>query len=119
MNNRQLDRVLDRIKLTRSLERSNFASQEERWEPYGNNTCPICSDLHDLGWVPLGTLPYFRQAHSVIGEGRWNAPDSSCECTKNYRRVAGEGFSAQDGKKKIEELKLKYRNHKCDHGDKT
>lgn len=47
--------------------------------------CPMCYDLDQLGWLPLGTLPPNRKAHSVLGKGNWNAPDSSCQCSKVYR----------------------------------
>jgi hypothetical protein len=69
----------------------------ERWVASQScNTCPICRTLHQLSWQIQGTffkyswdgqskevlMPRYRQAHSEIGEGRWNAPDSSCRCKK-------------------------------------
>jgi len=114
------------------------AHQEERWITSASLSesetpvCPICADLEKLGWVEFGLLPPFKQAHSIIGEGKWNCPDSSCNCRKGYRRVAGEStgviplsgntganplssyFSkVESDKEKIEKLKLKYKNFNC------
>lgn len=99
--------------------RERFAVQEERWITGGDDTCPMCSDLEDLGWLPLKTLPRYKQAHSKLGEGRWKAPDSSCQCTKGYRRVGGEnqdpkqleytpgqGWSAFEIKKAEDKVKI-------------
>jgi len=120
-----------------SLLFANGAYQEERWyanNPDPLNICPICADLDSLGWLPFGTLPKFKQAHSVIGEGNWNCPDSACNCVKGYRRVSGDiptdikplsgntgenplstYFSrVEDAKMKIQKLKDKYKNG-CGH----
>lgn len=51
--------------------------------------CPMCLELDALGWLPLGTLPPNRKAHSTLGQGRWNAKDSDCQCSKGYRSVQG------------------------------
>jgi hypothetical protein len=70
----------------------------ERWVCQEDElTCPICVTLNNLGWQLQGTffryswdgqskqvlMPRYRQAHSEIGEGRWNANDSSCRCQKD------------------------------------
>ena len=70
--------------------RQKFAYQEERWVPQGDNTCPLCNAIADLEWLPFGTLPAYKKAHSTLGEGRWKAPDSSCQCTKAYKRTSGD-----------------------------
>ncbi len=105
--------------------------QEEKWNADNsdpNNVCPICQELDALGWVPFGLLPKYKKAHSVIGEGRWKAPDSSCQCVKGYRRASGPKPSditpltgnngdnplelyfkrVEDVKSKIEEMKKRY-----------
>jgi hypothetical protein len=70
----------------------------ERWKASADClTCPICRQLHLLGWQIQGTfftyrwgsnqkevrMPRYRRAHSEIGEGRWKAPDNSCRCVKD------------------------------------
>jgi len=70
----------------------------ERWVCRADElTCPICVTLNNLGWQLQGTffryswngqskqvlMPRYREAHSEIGEGRWNADDSSCRCQKD------------------------------------
>ena len=113
------------------------AHQEEQWVSDNSdplNICPICSDLQDLGWVQFGLLPAYKHAHSIIGEGNWKAPDSSCLCVKGYRRVSGPGESdvvplsgdtganplssyfakAESDRLKIDKLKEKYKNN-CNH----
>lgn len=70
--------------------RERFAYQQEKWVTNGDNVCPMCADLQSLGWLPLGTLPRYKHAHSELGEGKWKAPDSSCQCTKAYKRSSGD-----------------------------
>lgn len=122
------------------------AKQLERWYNFNedpDNVCPICQELADLGWVDYGLLPEFKKAHSVIGEGKWKAPDSSCQCRKGYKRVGGtapeniipiSGYTgpnsianprlnfeemkytpADEAKAKIALMKQKYGNHNCNH----
>jgi hypothetical protein len=109
--------------------------QEERWYNYNadkSNICPICKDLAKLGWVEFGLLPKFKKAHLFIGEGKWNSPDSSCQCRKGYRTTKGQATPVtpvtgrngdnplelyfgrtEEVKQRIEEIKAKYKNGCC------
>lgn len=116
--------------------------QLERWYAYNEdpeNVCPICAELDALGWVEFGLLPPFKKAHSIIGEGKWHSPDSSCQCAKGYKRVAGTQakkvipisgysgknpidnpklefeitYSTEEVKEKIKQMKLKFSNCTC------
>jgi len=91
------DRLFNLLEIKGIRER--LAYQQERWITSGkDNTCPMCADLENLGWLPLGTLPRYKHAHSELGEGRWKAPDSSCGCVKGYKRAAG----PNPGRKQLE-----------------
>lgn len=75
--------------------KEKFGFNQERWIVRGKKlkgsfkpVCPMCLELDALGWLPIGTLPANRKAHSTLGQGRWNAPDSACQCSKGYRTVA-------------------------------
>jgi hypothetical protein len=114
--------------------------QEERWITSGKeNVCPMCSELEALDWLPYGTLPRFRRAHSELGDGNWKAPDSSCGCHKGYRKKSvnpnrssavlewngtdwiavytGDQFrvmmSKEDAKAKVQAILNKYKSHDC------
>lgn len=58
----------------------------EKWVPTGEHICPVCSFLQKLGWVAFGALPPIQQAHSHLGGEGWKAADSSCLCTKDFKR---------------------------------
>lgn len=77
-----------------------FKYTEEKWfTSEQDNVCPMCKELQDLGWIPSGILPRYKQAHSTLGDGNWKAPDSSCNCRKGYRQAAGSKPEwAKDGK---------------------
>jgi hypothetical protein len=82
------------------LKEGKLHLRKVKWERWVASpdclTCPICRTLHSLSWQIQGTffkyswdgqskevlMPRYRQAHSEIGEGRWNASDSSCRCKK-------------------------------------
>lgn len=118
--------VAEQIRLQNFAQLIAFAGgkQEERWvtatqlEEGDKEVCPICIELADLGYVDFGLLPPFRQAHSIIGEGRWLAPDSSCQCRKTYRRVKGAKakgvipISGYNGDNSIADPKLKFSEEK-------
>lgn len=70
----------------------------ERWVASDDcKTCPICRELHRIGWVIQGSffeyrwgsnskqiqMPRYRRAHKSVGEGRWKASDASCRCRKD------------------------------------
>ena len=66
-----------------------------RWVQADSESCPICVTLDEMGYFAddearaysweggfkFVQLPDRGHAHSEIGEGHWNAPDSSCKCT--------------------------------------
>lgn len=85
------------VHLTDGMELAIVGNMQEKWvtnaTPNGP-ACPICLDLEALGWVSRGTLPPYRQAHSLIGGPNWNAPDSSCRCWKEVRNQTL-GFSEE------------------------
>jgi hypothetical protein len=107
-------------RMLENIAKINFAKgakQMERWFAYNEdpgNICPICDELDALGWVDFGLLPPFKKAHSIIGEGKWNAPDSSCQCAKGYKRVTGKipkniiPISGYDGPNSIADPRLNF-----------
>lgn len=91
--NKKTNIIDDKLNKIQDLLSRNhaFAYQEEHWFTSDlDNVCPMCSELEKVGWVPSGILPPYRKAHSILGEGKWNAPDSSCNCRKGYRRAKGD-----------------------------
>lgn len=84
-----------RIKYMTAQALAKTTPMMQRWVSYGKSPCPVCEFLDSLSWVKFGSLPDFREAHSVLGGPRW-APDSSCECTIDYQpgtNVNAESFA--------------------------
>lgn len=99
----------------------HLAYQQEHWFTSGkSNVCPLCQDLEDLGWVPYGTLPAYKHAHSVIGKGNWKVGDEYCNCTKGYKRVKGDSplkqskfSSVQDARDAVRDILERHKDCKC------
>lgn len=76
--------------ISNNISLANGDFKEERWvtdpgKGESGESCPICKDLEDMGWVKIGTLPPYRKAHSIIGEGKWKTGDDTCNCIKEFR----------------------------------
>lgn len=85
--------MIKNVKLLFTKVYHQFKFTQEHWFTTGKGRevppCPMCLELEQLGWIPFGILPEKQKAHSTLGGGNWNAPDSACKCVKRNRFVSG------------------------------